>query len=118
MIDHAIQAFGQRLGLASLSLSPEGLARLDIEGLGSLYLETAGQGGELLVYLASPIPGHDTRQYRRLLELCDYRRGEPYPLSAGVYSGTAVVATRLPAERVDDAQLENVLRFLAEALHG
>ena len=120
MLAYEIRAFGQRLGLDSLELSAEGLARLDIEGIGAFYLELAEQGGrrELLIYLSSPLPEHDTDSTRRLLKLCDYRNGLPMPLSAGVFSGRAILLTRIDEGEVTAASLENALRFLAENLHG
>ncbi len=120
MLAYEIRAFGQRLGLDALELSAEGLARLDIDGIGAFYLELAEQGGrrELLAYLSAPVPEHDAEAARRLLELCDYRRGLPMPLSAGVFSGRAVLLTRMDEGAVTAPALENALRFLAEALAG
>ncbi len=116
MLDYEIEAFGRRLGLEGLKLSSEGIARLDIENIGSLYLER-GQDGEFLLYLSSPLPPHDTATVRRLLELCDYRRGLPMPVSAGAFSGRAILLTRMDEGAATASTLENALRFLSELLH-
>lgn len=119
MLDYEIEAFGRRLGLEHLSLSPEGVARLDIENVGSLYLERSENQGrkELLIYVAVPLPAHDDGEIRRLLELSDYRRGLPMPVSAGAFSGKAVLLTRMAETAVTAAGLENALRFLSDLLH-
>lgn len=120
MLEYEIEAFGRRLGLESLAFSREGLARLDIGDIGSFYLEKAEYNGrhELLVYLSAPLPEHDAASVRRLLSLCDYRRGLPMPLFAGVFSGRGMLLTRMDEEKVTAASLENALRFLAELMHG
>ena len=120
MLEHEMEAFGRRLGLESLSFSPQGVARLDIANIGSFYLEKAEDNGrnEILAYLSAPLPEHDMGAVRRLLSLCDYRRNLPMPLSAGVFSGRALLLTRMEEHKVTAASLENALRFLAELMHG
>ena len=119
MLDYEIEAFGRRLGLENLALSAEGVARLDIENVGSLYLERQEASGarELLVYVSAPLPVPDAGATRRLLELCDYRRGYSMPVFAGAFSGRALLLTRMEENAVTAAGLENALRFLAELLH-
>lgn len=120
MLAYEIQAFGQRLGLDSLALDRNGLAQLNIDGIGSLFLELSDSGGrrELLVYLAAQLHEHDDAAPRRLLEACDFRQGHPFPLSAGVFSGRAIVLTRIEERQVTASGIENALRFLAETLHA
>ncbi|MBQ4615348.1 MAG: type III secretion chaperone SycN [Mailhella sp.] len=120
MLAYEIQAFGQRLGLESLALSHDGIAHLNIEGIGSFYLELEEKNGrrELLAYLSAEIPAYDVDTPRRLLEACDYRRANPMPLSAGVFSGRAILLTRLKEHEATAAGIENALRFLAEVLHA
>ena len=120
MLDYEIEAFGRRLGLDSLAFSPQGVVCLNIENVGSLYLEKAeGRGrSELLVYVAAPLPVPDGGATRRLLELCDYRHGHAMPVFAGAFSGRAVLLTRMEEASVTAAVIENALRMLAELLHG
>lgn len=120
MLEYEIESFGHRIGLDSLSLSPQGLACLAIENVGSLYLEKVEERGrsELLVYVAAPLPVPDDGAVRRLLELCDYRHARPMPVSAGVFSGRAVLLTRMDESAVTAAGIENALRMLTELLHG
>ena len=117
MLDYEIEAFGRRLGLEHLALSAGGVARLDIENVGSLYLERQETASELLVYVSAPFPVPDAGATRRLLALCDYRRGYPMPVFAGAFSGRAVLLTRMQESAVTAAGLENALRFLADLLH-
>ena len=57
MIEREIAEFGRRMGMPAFSLSPAGLAALDVERLGRLHLELAESAGEreLLVYLARAV---------------------------------------------------------------
>ena len=119
MLEHEIQAFGQRLGMESLALSYDGVAQLNIDGIGSFFLEVEQKGAsrELLAYLSAPVPEHDVNAQRRLLAHCDYRRAYPFPLSAGVFSGRAILLTHIPEAQVTASTIENALRFLAEILY-
>ena len=121
MLEHEILAFGRRFGLDSLALSREGMAQLDIDGLGAFHLELLEKGGrrELLVYLSVPVPPvQEADAARRLLELCGWRHALPMPLHGGVFSGQALVLTRMDEGQVSAAELENALRFLAGTLYG
>ena len=83
MIEREIAEFGRRMGMPAFSLSPAGLAALDVERLGRLHLELAENAGEreLLVYLARAVPEYDVKAPRRVLERCHYRHADPMPLS-------------------------------------
>ena len=72
MIEREIAEFGRRMGMPAFSLSPAGLAALDVERLGRLHLELAESAGEreLLVYLARAVPEYDVKAPRRVLERC------------------------------------------------
>jgi type III secretion system chaperone SycN len=121
MLEYEVQTFGRRLGLEALTFSSSGLARLDIDNVGSLYLERSDQWQgrqELLIYLSASFPEHDIAALRRLMALGDYRHGWGMPLFAGVFSGKAILLTRLPEESVTASGLENILRLLADQLHS
>ena len=45
MIEREIAEFGRRMGMPAFSLSPAGLAALDVERLGRLHLELAESAG-------------------------------------------------------------------------
>ena len=119
MIEHEIQAFGRRLGMEGLALNHDGMAQLDIEGIGSFFLERQEKGGQryLLVYLSASVQDYDVEAYRRLLAHCDYRRAYPLPLSSGVFSGKAVLLTYLDEHTATAADIENAFRFLAEIMY-
>ena len=119
MIEYEIQAFGRRLGMESLALNHEGMAQLDIEGMGSFFLERQEKGGQrhLLIYLSAPVQEYDAESCRRLLSHCDYRRAYSLPLSAGVFSGKAILLTFLDEQKASAADIENAFRFLAEIMY-
>ena len=108
MIEREIAEFGRRMGMPAFSLSPAGLAALDVERLGRLHLELAENAGEreLLVYLARAVP-------RRVLERCHYRHADPMPLSGGVHKGNIVLLTRFPERQATAAGIERAVQFLS-----
>ncbi len=116
LLEHELEEFGRRLGMSSLSLSPEGRACLDIENIGRFHLELTESGGgrTLMVYLSAPLPPYDAGAARRMLELGDYRKALPLPVSAGVFSGRGILLVRLDEAEATAANIENAFRFLAE----
>ena len=105
MIEREIAEFGRRMGMPAFSLSPAGLAALDVERLGRLHLELAENAGEreLLVYLARAVPEHDVKAPRRVLERCHYRHADPMPLSGGLHKGHIILLTRFPERQATAA---------------
>lgn len=121
MIEREIAEFGRRMGMPDFSLSEGGLAALDVERLGRLYLERGPeQPGRydrgLLVYLTRPVPDHDAKAPRRVLERCHYRYADPLPLSGGVHGGRIVLLTRFPERETTAAGIERAVRFLAAVM--
>ena len=100
MIEREIAEFGRRMGMPAFSLSPAGLAALDVERLGRLHLELAENAGEreLLVYLARAVPEYDA---------------DPMPLSGGVHKGNIVLLTRFPERQATAAGIERAVQFLS-----
>ena len=115
MIEREIAEFGRRMGMPAFSLSPAGLAALDVERLRRLHLELAESAGEreLLVYLARAVPEYDVKAPRRVLERCHYRHADPMPLSGGVHKGNIVLLTRFPERQATAAGIERAVQFLS-----
>ena len=120
LLHNAVEAFGQRLGMPSLAVGPEGLTALDISGVGRLYLEISSKSGheELLAYLAAPVPSHDRDIARRALAFCHYGHARALPLWAGVHKDSLVVLTRFTEREATGQALENAALFLAESLNS
>lgn len=114
MFDREIAEFGRRMGMPDFSLPESGVAALDVEKLGRLYLERGPDGRELLLYLAVSVPAHDTMIPRRALELCSYVHAHPWPLYSGVHANQLVLLTRLDERQTTAAAVENAVRFLGE----
>ena len=112
MLDREIAEFGRRMGMPGFTLAGGDMAALDIESLGRVYFERGE--GELLIYLAFPVPAHDAKAPRRVLELCGYGHAHPMPLCGGVHAGNAVLLTRMDERSVTAAMLENAIAFLGK----
>ena len=119
MLDHELNAFGMRIGLPGLGFSPQGLAALDVSGMGHLYFEKQQRHGdvELLVYLARPFPPHDSTLPERALALCHYRHARAFSLTAGMKGDTLILLTRLPERQVTAALLEEAVMELARVMN-
>ena len=112
MIEREIAEFGRRMGMPAFSLSPAGLAALDVERLHLELAENAGER-ELLVSLARAVPEYDVKAPRRVLERCHYRHADPMPLSGGVHKGNIVLLTRFPERQATAAGIERAVQFLS-----
>ena len=95
MIEREIAEFGRRMGMPAFSLSPAGLAALDVE------------------HLARAVPEYDVKAPRRVLERCHYRHADPMPLSGGVHKGNIVLLTRFPERQATAAGIERAVQFLS-----
>jgi type III secretion system chaperone SycN len=116
MLDREIAEFGRRMDMPDFALSGNGIAALDVEGVGRFFLERNEDSSELLVYLTVPVPAHDTQVSRRVLELCSYKHAHPIPLVGGVHAGFVMLLARLPERMVTAAALENTAHFLREMM--
>lgn len=118
MLQDELQAFGRRLGLAELSLGEAGLAALEIEDAGTLSLEMGEGSAEGALIMSLAAPAHDegaAARFRRALERLDWRLGAA-DISAGLFRGRLILAKRLPAETLCDADLDQALRELMEKM--
>ena len=119
MLRTAIEQFGQRLGMGSLSMGPEGVIALDVSGVGRLYFELVknNRHEELLVYLIRPLTFHDSDLARRALAFCHYAHVHPWPVWAGVHKDNVLILVRLSEREATGQVLENVSLFLTESLN-
>ena len=110
-LQHELTSLAQRMGMTDLRLSSDGVAALDIQSVGRVYFEQ--QGESCLVYLARSVYAHDRHLARRILSLCHYDEGHPFPLHGGLHKDHALLLARLPERQVTAAELENMVRYLA-----
>jgi type III secretion system chaperone SycN len=118
--EHVIAEFGRRMGLPSLVMERDKPAQLHIEGMGSLFIEQAGE--EILLYLARDFPAHNQDAPRRALALCRPSLARPFPIYAGMYkNNTLVFLTRFTPKTFSLQGLEQAVpvlsRLLDEALN-
>jgi type III secretion system chaperone SycN len=118
--EHVIAEFGRRMGLPSLAPEGDKPVQLHIEGMGSLFIEEAGE--DVLLYLARDFPPHDRDAPRRALALCRSALARPFPVQAGLYKdNTLVFLTRFTPKNFSLQGLEQAVpvlsRLLDEALN-
>lgn len=116
MLAHEIEAFGRRMGIEGLRLPEKGPLAFDVEALGRLHLEEDPEHQELLIYLTLPVPNYDRQAARRVLALCDYRKGLPLVLNGGVYKGQLMLLTRMDAAALTAGSLEATIRTLGQLI--
>jgi type III secretion system chaperone SycN len=113
--EYVIAEFGRRMGLPSLALEGDTPVQLHIEGMGSLFLEAAGE--DILLYLARDFPPHDRDAPRRALALCRSGLARPFPVQAGLYKhNTLVFLTRFTPKTFSLQGLEQAVPVLARLL--
>ena len=118
-LEHEITLLGQRMGIAGLALSLEGMLAFDVAGMGRMHFELKQNGrneSELLLYLSRPVPGHDRDAPRRLLELTHYDKNHAFPLSGGMHHSQAILLTRLAESQITAAAMENAISWLARQM--
>ena len=80
-LESTLAQFGQSLSLPGLELNESGVAVMEIEDYGRIYLERHRNG--LVMLLLREITGADLRHYTKALSLCDPREKLPFqPLAA------------------------------------
>jgi type III secretion system chaperone SycN len=113
-LEHEIEDFGRRMGLANMALPQGATVALDLEDAGQVYLERTPE--ELLLYLARSAPAYDRDLPRRILAACHYRHAHALPFCGGMHQGQAVLITRVAERNVTTAFLENMVQYLIEQM--
>jgi type III secretion system chaperone SycN len=113
--EHIINEFGRRAGLPSLTLERDKPARLNIEGMGSLFIEETEE--DILLYMARTFPSHDRDAPRRALALCRSGLARPFPIYAALrQSGTLIFLTRFNKKSFSLQSLEQAIPILSRSL--
>ena len=113
--EHVIAEFGQRMGLPALAVDQDKPAQLRIEGIGTLFIEYAGE--EVLLYLARDFPPYDREALRRALVLCRSDLARLFPVYAGLYKDNVLVfLTRFDSKAFSLQGLEQAVPVLAGLL--
>ncbi len=98
LIDMTLQDFGSSMGIPHLQFNEQGILKLDIEGLGSLFIEKA----EALValYLIKPLDFPTLYTFKQALAFCHPNENPLCPVSAGLSreEELAFITHLLPSE--------------------
>lgn len=120
MIEHEIQAFGERLGLPELALNDEGRAGLRVGAVGYVGLERnerPGSPDEILLVLSRELAGSGAAPFGVLLDRTSWRRNPPFAAQASLFRDSLMLTIRMPEETVTAALLENALRYLTDEMN-
>ncbi len=117
IFENTIAEFGRNLGIDSLAPGASGTVDLQIEQVGQLQLEEAGETA--LVTLARPWPAHAEKAARAALALCHWRENHPWPVAPGA-KGTdrdgerlILFTARCPLREFDAPAIEKIARLLS-----
>lgn len=98
LIDATLQDFGSSMGIPDLQFNEHGILKLDIEGLGALFIEKT----EALVtlYLVKPLDFPTAYTLKQALAFCHPNENPPCPVTAGLSreEELAFITHLLPAE--------------------
>lgn len=98
IVDATLQDFGSSMGLPSLQWNEHGILKLDIEGLGSLFLEKTDE--LITLYLLQPLNFPTVETFRQALALCHPAENPLAAVSAGLSreEELAFITHLLPSE--------------------
>ena len=115
VFSQALGDFARRLGLPSLAPGASGAVDLNIERVGRLGLELAGE--RALVTLARPWPPHAAQAARAALAATHWREHHPWPVHAGAKGAEWLAFTAtVPLPEFDVPALERLLPYLSNML--
>jgi len=113
-VSHAIEAFGQQLGIPGLALDDDGCALFMLEAGGSLCvqdLEPAG-GNEVLIMVAKPLPPPQAASARRALLMADFRANPSWDTQLALRGPDLAVTLRMPRHSFMLSALEDAVEWL------
>lgn len=117
MFDALLKDFALRIGLEELPFSSQGVAQLNIEGLGMVFFERQVQANqeELLIYMAKKFNVYDTEFPRKLLEFCSYENGLFPPVYGSIAGDNCILGLRFPQGRLySGTEIENSIYYLQD----
>lgn len=99
VIDDTLAEFGLSMGMSDLALRDGEALVLDMQKLGTFAIELIGEHREAVsISLIRQIETPDAVACTKILELCHYRMGSPFPVRTGLtQSGQLFFAVRLEA---------------------
>ena len=99
------------MGIENLSLNPNRVLCLDIQGMGTLFIEQTE--ADMLIYLVRRFPQHASGVYAKALALCHYREALPFAVNAAFKEDDQLVfLARLRQEEFSLPVLEQVIDLL------
>lgn len=115
MFEHILQEFAQRIGIAELSFSEQGVAQLDVQEVGMVFFERQRRGSaeELLVYLAKKYNTYDSAFPLKLLEFCSYEKAHVPPVYGSLAGDNCILGLRFQeGGLISGTELENAVYYL------
>lgn len=112
-VDQTLAEYGQGLGLDRLAFNDDGVASLEFEQLGALFIEKIEDleaGDAVLVYMVREVDRPTAALYAKALELCHWDENPPFLVNASLRDERFLTfSTRLPQT---DFSLPNMERLV------
>ena len=110
-VEDTIREFGAGIGMEDLRLSAEGLVSLDIEAMGTLFIEQTEE--DMLVYLVRQFPEYETDIYAGALAACHFSEALPFAIHAALHDENRLVfIARMSRKEFSLPILEQVIDLL------
>ena len=110
-IEEVMDGFGRQMGFEHFCLNSEGISCLEIEGMGTLFLEKSDD--VFLLSLSREVPSFQRNVFMWALESCHYQEGHPFPVHAGLVSENLLVfSARVPAAELSVPMLDRLTDLL------
>ncbi len=115
-VEDTVNSFGRNMGIENLAFNENNLVCLDIEKMGTLYIEVLEE--KVLVYLSREIPLHQEIDLKKAMALCHYNEKHPVVVNPCMKDDRQMIfLASIPAADFALPLLENTVNHL-DKLHN
>ncbi|CAM2065495.1 CesT family type III secretion system chaperone [Sulfidibacter corallicola] len=112
-VEDTLRTFGESIQLGELTFNDQGVVCLEIEKMGTLYLEQAP--GTVLVYLSREMPPYESGYPAKALAACHFREALPIAVTAAMRGDNHLVfVAQIPEVEFSPPTLDRTLEILAQ----
>lgn len=112
-VEDTLRTFGESIQMSDLDFNHNGVVCLNIEKMGTLYLE---KGNETVrIYLSREKPEFESGYPARALQAVHYRENLPFPVTAAMRNdNTLVFIAVIPESDFSPPNLDRILEILTQ----